>query len=126
MAPSVMACHTRFRIASISSLVAGRWDASSPITHRRTAQWPTLAERFTPIRPSRARRKSAKLPPEKVTPALSASGDIPSTRLSICSSQGTSAGLAGAKVNPQLPEKTVVTPCHDEGDAVGSKNSWAS
>jgi hypothetical protein len=51
---------------------------------------------------------------------------MPSTRDSICSSQGTSSGLAGAKVNPQFPVKTVVVPCHEEGDAVGSKCSCAS
>ena len=27
----------------------------------------------------------------------------------------------GANVTPQLPINTVVTPCHDEGDIVGSK-----
>jgi len=42
------------------------------------------------------------------------------------SSHGRSAGFEGAKVNPQLPVKTVVTPCHDDGDAVGSKNNCAS
>ena len=51
---------------------------------------------------------------------------MPSTRLSISHSQVTSAGRAGNSENPQFPVMTVVTPCHDDGDAVGSKWSWAS
>ena len=37
-----------------------------------------------------------------------------------------SSGFDGASVKPQLPVTTVVTPCHDDGDADGSKWSWAS
>ena len=33
----------------------------------------------------------------------------------------TLSGSAGAMLNPQLPIMAVVTPCHDEGDMVGSK-----
>jgi hypothetical protein len=33
---------------------------------------------------------------------------------------------AGASVKPQLPPKTVVTPCCTDGLAVGSQNSCAS
>ena len=65
-------------------------------------------------------------PPANVTPARSASSDIPSTRDSILQSQPTSSGEAGATENPQLPRTTVVTPCQLAGDAVGSKWSWAS
>ena len=51
----------------------------------------------------------------------SASADMPSTLASIRTSQSRSPGLDGASVKPQLPVSTVVTPCHDDGDAVGSK-----
>ena len=61
-----------------------------------------------------------------MTASASASADMPSTRLNICDSHGRSSGLDGASVNPQLPMSTVVTPCHDDGDAVGSQCSCAS
>ena len=35
-------------------------------------------------------------------------------------------GRTGAKVTPQLPRTTVVTPCQHEELAAGSQNSWAS
>ncbi len=85
-----------------------------------------MAATFTPIRSSNPDRKSANDPPRNVTARVSASADIPSTRLSICSSQSRSSGFDGANVNPQLPVSTVVTPCQEDGDAVGSKWSWAS
>ena len=46
---------------------------------------------------------------------------MPSTRLSIERSQPRSSGRLGASVKPQLPVSSVVTPCHDAGDAVGSQ-----
>ncbi len=125
-APSRMAWRTSSCIATISVSVAARVCASSPITYRRTAECPTYAAALTPMRPSRLSRKSPKLPPRKSTPAWSASTDMPSTRDSISSSQAASPSRAGATVNPQLPITTVVTPCHDAGDAVGSKCSCAS
>ncbi len=51
---------------------------------------------------------------------------MPSTRLSMESSQPRSSGRLGASVKPQLPVSSVVTPCHEAGDAVGSQSSWAS
>jgi len=51
---------------------------------------------------------------------------MPSTLASIFNSHAKSSGWAGANVNPQLPVITVVTPCHDDGDAVGSKWSCVS
>ena len=66
------------------------------------------------------------LPPRKVTPAASASADMPSTRLSIERSQPRSSGRLGASVKPQLPVSRVVTPCHEAGEAVGSQFSCAS
>ena len=113
-------------MAMTSSSVAVRSDASSPITWRRRAQWPTLAPMLTATRPSRLARKSPTEPPWKSTPAARASADMPSTRLSINRSHSRSSGFEGASVNPQLPVRSVVTPCHDAGDAVGSQWSWAS
>ncbi len=37
-----------------------------------------------------------------------------------------SASRHGARVNPQLPMTTVVTPCQEEQEANGSHVSWAS
>ncbi len=51
---------------------------------------------------------------------------MPSTRESIWHNHSTSPGRAGAIVKPQLPVRTVVTPCHDAGEHVGSNMSWAS
>ena len=81
---------------------------------------------FTPMRPSRLPTKSPSEPPSKSTASASASADIPSTRESIWRSQGTSSGFDGANVKPQLPVMSVVTPCHDAGEAVGSQCSCAS
>jgi hypothetical protein len=125
-APAAIASRTSARIASISSAVAARVCESSPITKRRTAEWPTNPAAFTAMRPSNPARKSPKVPPANVTPSCSAGADMPSTRESISSSHPTSFGFAGAIENPQLPMSTVVTPCHDAGDAVGSKCSCAS
>ena len=125
-APSRRACRSRSCMAATSSSVAVRSDASSPMTWRRSAQCPTLAPTFTPTRPVRLSRKSATDPPAKSTPDASASADMPSTRLSMSSSHSRSSGRDGASVNPQLPVSSVVTPCHDAGDAVGSQWSWAS
>ena len=66
------------------------------------------------------------LPPPKVTPAARAAGLMPSTRASRYNNQSRSSTLEGARLNPQLPVTTVVTPCHDAGEAVGSNISWAS
>ena len=70
--------------------------------------------------------KSFMPPPVKPTPAASVAGAIPSTRLSMSHSHETSSGRAGNSEKPQFPVMTVVTPCHDDGDAVGSKCSCAS
>ena len=126
-APSRMASWTSAAIAATSSAVAVRTTDSSPMTKRRTAEWPTWSPTFTPSPPSSTlAAKSAYPPPANVAPTASVSGGMPSTRLSILSIQGTSAGRAGNNENPQLPVITVVTPCHDDGDAVGSQCSCAS
>ena len=57
---------------------------------------------------------------------MSASADIPSTLASMRTSHSRSAGLEGDRANPQFPVSTVVTPCHDEGEAEDSKWSWGS
>jgi len=76
--------------------------------------------------PSMPAANSSNPPPANGTPACSVVLDMPSTRLSISHSHPTSVGRAGNRENPQLPVMTVVIPCHDEGEAVGSKCSWAS
>ncbi len=125
-APARIDSRTSVTIVAISSAVAVRSDAASPIAHRRTAQWPTKPPRLMPTRPSRPSRKAPNGPPAKSTPSASAAASMPSTRDSMSTSQGTSAGFAGASVKPQLPINAVVTPCHDDGDIVGSKCACAS
>ena len=126
-APSRMASWTSAAISATSSGGGGALDRSSPMTKRRTAEWPTWSPTFTPSPPpSTLAANSACPPPANVAPTASVSGGMPSTRLSILSIQGTSAGRAGKSENPQLPVITVVTPCHDDGDAVGSQCSCAS
>jgi hypothetical protein len=51
IAPAAHASRTSAAIASICSSDAGSWHAS-PITTRRTAEWPTWKPAFTPICPS--------------------------------------------------------------------------
>ena len=59
-------------------------------------------------------------------PARSASSGMPSTNCSSRMSVSRCSGRQGATVKPQLPMTTVVTPCHGDGLADGSQNSWQS
>ncbi len=75
---------------------------------------------------SRCWRRAARPPPRRGTranvrhrndsPAWSASTGMDSTRASRRSRNDSSAGATGARVRPQLPPMTVVTPCSGEGD----------
>src|SRR2546425_361344 len=60
------------------------------------------------------------------TAARNASALMPSTRDNMSSSHSISSSLLGASEKPQLPVITVVTPCHDAGEAVGSQCNCAS
>ena len=51
---------------------------------------------------------------------------MPSTLASMSTSHSRSSGLDGARAKPQFAVSTVVTPCHDDGEALDSKNSCAS
>ena len=67
-------------MVAISSAVASRSVASSPMTARRSAQWPTMVATFKPTLPSRRLRYSPKLLQSHTTPCSSASSGMPSTR----------------------------------------------
>ena len=51
---------------------------------------------------------------------------MPSTLASMRMSHSRSSALDGAMENPQLPVSTVVTPCQEDGEAVGSKCNCGS
>jgi hypothetical protein len=51
---------------------------------------------------------------------------MPSTLAIIRRMYGASSGLIGARVKPQFPPMTVVTPWTLDGEADGSQKSWAS
>ena len=66
------------------------------------------------------------LPPAKSTPAASDAVLMPSTRASDWIKKSRSCGLAGARLKPQLPMTTVVTPCQLDGEHDGSNINCAS
>ena len=82
-APAFRPARSRATIASISSWVASRLLASSCITTRRSALWPTENPAFGMSVPSRASRYSAVLVQFHGTPFCSDSSGMPSTRASI-------------------------------------------
>ena len=99
--------------------------ASSPITERRTAEWPTRKPAFTPTEPSSRPSHSPKEVQDQSRHSRAARG-MPSTRAIMRARYRECSGPAGASENPQLPPITVVTPCSGEGLAVGSHDSCAS
>ena len=70
-------------MASSSSPVQARRTLSSPITTRRSAEWPTLNPALTATLPSMASKYSAVVCQLHGTPACSVSSGMPSTRASI-------------------------------------------
>ncbi len=79
-APSAIASVTRRPMAAISSAVASRSQAASPITYWRMAEWPMKVPTFIhgPIR-STASWYCAKVSHSQRMPAVSASSGMPST-----------------------------------------------
>ena len=83
MPPTASPWRSRDAIASISSVVAVRSLACSPITMRRIAECPTMNPAFTDGRPSRRSRYSDVEVQSHGGPLMRASSDIPSTLASI-------------------------------------------
>ena len=125
--PAAIASDSSARIASNSSGVASRADASAPITARRIAEWPTMKPMLSPSgSDSTMSRNSGNVRHANVTPAVSASTGIASTRASSRVKKSSSPGCTGARVSPQFPATTVVTPCSGEGDSAWSQKTCAS
>ena len=124
--PAASDSRSRFDIAARSSSVAASPTLRSPITTRRSAQWPTMKPAFTESVLSKWSKYSAVVVQSHGTPAASASSGMPSTRASIFMRYSASRGTSGAIVKPQLPPSTVVTPCSGDGLSVGSQNTCAS
>ena len=101
-----------------SAAVASRLTASSFMTMRRRALWPTMPATFTPSFPSNRPRKSPKLRQFQSTPSARAAGDIPSTLTSMAARYAASeSSPSGAMLKPQLPMTTLVMPCWHDGVA---------
>ena len=117
IAPASMAPRTIDFISAISSAVAARSVAASPITHRRTGVWPirTPTLMATP-RVSMASRNSGNVWNGQLvpSPASSAATLMPSTFSRVRTIRFRCAGRVGATPKPQLPITAVVTPCHGE------------
>ena len=128
MAPADRPSLSSVAMASNSASVASRSVASSPMTTRRMAEWPTLKPALTARSGSTASRYSAVVRQFHGTPSRSDSKGMPSTRESIRMRYSPSAGLSdsGAMVKPQFPPMTVVTPCRGDGLSVPSQKTWAS
>ena len=126
-APAAMPSRTRATILAISSSVAVRSVASSPITQVRTDEWPEKQATLGPT-PSRCSmsRYCGKLSNSQRMPARKASSDMPSTCVRWRMVRSRSAGLQGAMVKPQLPRMAVVTPSAGEGSTNGSQVICAS
>ena len=84
--------------------------ASSPMTTRRRAEWPTRNPAFTPTRPSSRPSHSPKERPAPVEACSSAARGMPSTLAIMRARYSACSGPAGASEKPQLPPITVVTP----------------
>ncbi len=80
-APASMASWKRSSICCICSGVGWPPTASSPMTWRRRAQWPTMNPALTAIRPSSASRYSPKVDQVQSTPSSRALRAMPSTLL---------------------------------------------
>ena len=126
-APAAMASRTCAAIWPISSSVAVRSVASSPITKVRMAEWPAKQATLGPTPwPCSMSRYCGKLSKPQRMPARSASSDMPSTWVRWRMVRSRSAGLQGAMVKPQLPITAVVTPSAGEGSTKGSQVICAS
>ena len=127
MAPAAMASRTRPAIWATSSPVALRCCAARPMTHCRTAEWPSRAATLRlGLRRSSASKYAGNVSNSHVMPACIAFKDMPSTFTRVRSVASRSCGRQGAMAKPQLPITVVVTPCQMLLVAYGSHVYWAS
>ena len=113
----------------ISSSVAGRSVASSPMTYMRSGVWPSRTAALMPRpRLSTASRYCGKVSngQSDPMPASKASRLIPSTFSRVRRIRRRCSGRVGATPKPQFPMTTVVTPCHGEMLSMRSHITWAS
>ena len=87
--------------------------ASSPITARRTVEWPTRKPALTARPASTRSRYSAKVCQSQGPPPSRASSGMPSTTAIIRWMYGASPGPSGAMENPQLPPEHRGDPVED-------------
>ena len=78
-APAAIAARTSRRICSSSSAVAARSEAASPMTKRRSAEWPTYTAALIPSRRSSTSRNDGKLSQSHGSPLRRTDGVMPST-----------------------------------------------
>ena len=113
-------------MAAISSGVAARSHASWSMTLRRSGLWPTRGIMLTPSPMSMAFRNSSKLCHVQGSTALSERTGRSSTQQKVASIASRCSGRSGASVSPQLPVRTVVTPCQMEDVQSRSQKGWTS
>ena len=102
-------------ISVISSGVAVRSMAASPITQRRMTEWPTSGATLM-ARPLRMRvMYSEKVSQSQTTPSLKAFSGISSIWLNMPTSLVRYSARSGASESEQLPGTMVVTPCERAG-----------
>ena len=112
---------------AISSGVAERSAASSPISNRRRGVCGIIVPTFTALGiDASVSMYSGKVSNEKSTPASRALRDIPSTDSRVSRIVWCISRRVGATPKPQLPSTTLVTPCHEDGVRSRSHNTWAS
>jgi len=111
---------------AISSGVAARSQAAWSIADRRRGLWPTSGIRLSPSPWSIAFRYSSKFSQLHGTTAASERTGMSSTQQNVASIASRCSGRRGAKVSPQLPMRTVVTPCQIEEVQSLSQKGWAS
>ncbi len=101
-------------MVAISSARAARSHAASLMAPRRRGLCPTSGIMFTPSPWSMASMYSPKVSQVQGSTAARAFTGRSSTQQKVASIASRCSGLSGASVSPQLPVRTVVTPCQME------------
>ena len=106
-----MPSFTSTAMRATSSGVAARSYAASPMTYRRSGEWPTYAVKFSSV-PRRATvsRYSGNVSKSHSIPSARVSTSMSSTFSSVRAMTSWCSALVGAMAKPQLPATTVVTP----------------
>ena len=128
MAPAVRALLTSVVILSRSSAEAASSNARSPIAQVRRAECPMYAATLIAFgsRSTTSRYSSKCSHPQWEMPSARDTAGMSSARSRLRRTSSDRPGRVGARVNPQLPVTTVVTPCQHDDVPSGSQNIWAS